>query len=93
VVRPPYPAVVRLCTIADERWPEIDTAYYPHAILREKPHRFLNLVYTWCIERVEHDKIEEWIEELHDLLPWQDATTEAAVNAESESFMAMMAKQ
>lgn len=93
MVRPPYPVVVRLCVYASERWDEIDTAYYPSQILREKPYRFAGLVYTWCIERVPHDKIEEWVQELNDLLPWQDATSEAAIQAESDSFMAMLAQQ
>ena len=92
MVRPPYPAVVRLCAIASERWPEIDAAYYQIDLLRLKPHRFLNLVYAWCVERVKHGEFEKWEQELYDLLPWQDSTSEAAVNAESESFMAMMAK-
>lgn len=79
--------------IAAERWSEVDAAYYPANILREKPHRFASLVYVWCLERVAHDKIEEWERDLEELLPWQDSTSEAAVNAESESFMAMMNRQ
>ena len=75
--------------ILSERWPEIDAAYYPANILRERPHRLLNLVYTWCLERLEHDKIEEWEQDLHELLPWQDATSEAAAQMESDSFRAM----
>jgi hypothetical protein len=50
------------------------------------------LVYSWAIERVEHDKLDEWLSDLGDLLPWQDSTSEAAVDMESESFMSMMAK-
>lgn len=88
----PYPAIVRLCTIAAERWAELDSAYYPNKILREKPYRYLNLVYSWCIERVDPDKLDDWLVELNDLLPWQDADSEAAVNLESESFLAMQAK-
>lgn len=53
---------------------------------------YLNLVYSWCIERVEHDKLDDWLNELNDLLPWQDSNSEAAVNLESESFLAMQAK-
>lgn len=92
VVRPPYPVVVRLCALAAERWPEIRTAYYQINLLRLRPHDYLNFVYTWCVERVEADKLDDWLADLHDLLPWQDATSEAAVNMESESFMSMMAK-
>lgn len=93
MVRPPYPVVVRLCTIAAERWPEIDAAYYQIRLIREKPHRFLNMVYAWCIERVEHDKLDEWLSDLNELLPWQDVDSEAAIEMESQSFLDMMAKQ
>lgn len=95
MVRPPYPVVVRLCTIAAERWDEIDAEYHalPVPLLRQPLHRFAGLIWAWCIVRVEHDKIEEWEQEMNDLLPWQDSTSEAAVNAESDSFMAMMNKQ
>lgn len=92
MVRHPYPVVVRLCAIAAERWREIAAAYYQTNLVRERPHQFLNLVYSWCIERIEHDKLDDWLNELHDLLPWQDSTSEAAVNLESESFLAMQAK-
>ena len=57
-----------------------------------RPHRYLNMVYAWCIERVESDKLADWINDLNDLLPWQDTQSEAAVNLESESFLAAMAK-
>ena len=56
------------------------------------PNRYANLVYAWCVERVEHDKLGEWEDQLIDLLPWQDASSEAAVNLESESFLAMQAR-
>lgn len=61
-------------------------------LLRQKPHRFVSLVYAWAIQRIEHDKIEEWEQWLEELLPWQDSTSEAAANAESDSFYAMMNK-
>lgn len=83
---------VRLCTLAAERWPELDAAYYQIALLRQRPHRFLNLVYSWCIERVPADDLDDWKAELTELLPWQDVNSEAAVNLESESFFAMQAK-
>lgn len=94
MVRPPYPVAVRLCGIAAERWAELDAVYHasPTPLLRMPPHRYLNMVYSWCIERIEADKLEDWLVELADLLPWQDADSEAAVNLESESFLAMQAK-
>jgi hypothetical protein len=92
VVRPPYPVAVRLCLIAAERWPEIEAAYYQIDLIRQRPHRFANLVYAWAVERVPHDNYEEWHNELVDLLPWQDTSSETAINLESESFLAMQAK-
>jgi len=56
------------------------------------PHRYLNMVYSWCVERVASDKLDDWLTELNDLLPWQDIDSEAAVNLESESFFAAQAK-
>jgi hypothetical protein len=50
------------------------------------------LVYSWAIERVEHDKLDDWLSELNDLLPWQDTNSEAAAMLESESFFNMQAK-
>jgi len=94
VVRPPYPVAVRLCVIASERFGEIDSAYHalPVPLLRLPPHRYLNMVYSWVIERVPHDKLEDFMRDLEDLLPWQDTSSEAAIDIESESFMAMAAK-
>jgi hypothetical protein len=92
VVRPPYPVAVRLCGIAADKWALIDAAYYQINLLREKPYRFLNMVYSWCIERVAPEKLDDWIAELHELLPWQDAQGEAGAEIESDSFMNMMSK-
>ena len=52
----------------------------------------LNWVYAWAIERVAADKLEEWIADLHEMLPWQDIESETAINLESESFFAAQAK-
>lgn len=92
MVRPPYAAAVRLCTIAADRWAELDAAYPNVNLVRLRPHRFANFVYAWCIERVDPDGLDDWKAELLDLLPWQDSQSEAAANLESDSFMAMMAK-
>jgi len=95
VVRPPYPVAVRLCIILSERWPEIEAAYHasPRPLLRLSPPSILNYVYTWCIERVPHDDLDQWLEDLVDLLPWQDSTSAAAEAVESASFFAMQARQ
>lgn len=92
MVRPPYPVVVRLCDLAAQRWSELDAAYYQISLIRQKPHRYLNLVYAWAIERVPPDDLEEWLTDLADLLPWQDSSSAAATDLESKSFMAMQAK-
>lgn len=52
----------------------------------------VGLVYAWAIERVAHDKLEDWKADLYDLLPWQDSQSEAATDIESESFFAMQGK-
>lgn len=85
---------VRLCLLAAERWDEIDAHYHasPTPLLRMSPHRYLNMVYSWAIERVPHDKLDDWKLELVDLLPWQDTQSEAAAELESDSFFAMQAK-
>jgi hypothetical protein len=92
VVRPPYPAAVRLCTVAAERWAELDAHYYQINLLRQRPHRYANLIYAWCIERVPSDKLDDWLADLVELLPWQDAQSQAAEELESASFMSMMGK-
>jgi hypothetical protein len=61
-------------------------------LLRLRPHEYANRVYAWCVERISADALEEWLTDLNDLLPWQDSTSAAAENLESESFMSMMAK-
>jgi hypothetical protein len=49
------------------------------------------MVYAWCIERVDPDKLDDWIMDLNDLLPWQDSSA-AAVDLESQSFLDMQSK-
>lgn len=52
--------IARLYALAEDHWPRID-AHYAHINLLKLPmHRFLNCVYTWCIERVPPDKVEMW---------------------------------
>lgn len=92
MVRPPYAAAVRLCAVASERWAELDAAYYQINLMRLKPHRLANLVYAWCIERVDPEKLDDWKSDLVDLLPWQDVQGETAAQLESDSFFAMQAK-
>lgn len=93
MVRKPYRRVVRLCWIASSRWPEIVAAYYQINLLKQTPSKFIALVYTWALERVPHDKVDEWLADLDDLLPWEDVNSDAAAEIESASFMAAMAAQ
>lgn len=88
MVRTPFPAVVRLCGIAAVLWPQLESAYYQTNLLKRRPHSLLNLVYSWYVERLPHDKYDEWHVELVDLLEWQNADSEAAAELESESFLA-----
>lgn len=92
MVRPPYPAVVRLCAFASSQWAQIEASYYQINLLRQRPHRFTNLVYAWAVERIPSDDLDDWLLELVELLPWQDSQSEAAINLESESFFDMMRK-
>lgn len=78
---------MRLCEIAGDRWPFLRTAYPNVNLLSLPGHDFLNFVYAFCIERLSSDKIEQWLLDLEELLPWQDTDSEAAIEAESASFM------
>lgn len=75
------------------QWPLIEASYYQIDLLRQKPNRFLNLVYAWLIERVPADKIEDSLAELREPLDWQDLDSTYVESLESDSFMAAMAQQ
>lgn len=92
MVRPPYPVAVRLCVIASDRWPELDAAYYQINLLKQKPHRFANLVLAWVLSWADPEKVDEWLDSIAEPLPWQDMDSEAAIEHESASFMDMMNK-
>lgn len=55
--------------------------------------RFVSLTYAWAVELIDPEKLEDWEMELVDLLPWQDSSSEAATQIESDSFMRAMANQ
>lgn len=93
MVRGPYPRVVRLCTLAADRFQELTAAYHQiDNLLDLPPWKFISLVYAWCVERVDPEKLDEWIADLDELLPWQDPDSESGINIESASFYAMQAK-
>lgn len=91
--RPPYQVALRLYAIAAERWPEVDAAYASVDLIRFPPHRFLNCVYAWCLDRIAPDKLEEWIHMLYQPLPGAKPAqvTEAQAEVEGQSFMNFMA--
>jgi hypothetical protein len=92
---PPYPAALRLYAIAEERWPEIDAAYYQVNLIEFPCYRFLNCVYTWCLARLDPEKREEWDAMLMAPLdPSKKAKpTDAQIEAEGADFMALMGQQ
>lgn len=49
MVRPPYPAALRLLAIAQDRWAELDAANLQVDLLRLPFDRFLNAVYAHVI--------------------------------------------
>lgn len=93
MVRTPYRVAVRLYGILIAYWSELTAAYYQIDLLQQRPHRTLTLVYAWCMERTDPEKREEFLQDLNDLLPWEESDSEAAAEIESASFMAMMAQQ
>jgi hypothetical protein len=56
------------------------------------PRKFLNCVYTWCVERIPNDKREEWENMLEAPLPGREkaAPSEAQMEREGSDFMAAM---
>jgi hypothetical protein len=54
-------------------------------------------VWAWCIDRIDPEKLEDWIIQMNEPLPSQmrngkPQPTEAQLQAEGESFMALMAQ-
>jgi hypothetical protein len=93
VVRPPYTVAVRLCIFGAERWALIDGAHPGIDLLSLPPDRYLNVVYTWLVERTPTDKMTEMEEQLRLPLPGQeDRVTAFQEEDEGASFMNTMAK-
>lgn len=93
VDRPPYRAALRLYAIGVERWAEIEARYYQEDILGFRIDKYLNLVFAWCIPKVDPEKVEEWTVALDNPFPWEspdDYVSEAAAEAEGAMFMAAM---
>lgn len=95
--RTPYPAVLRLYAIAEERWAEVEAHYIQIDLLGIGPRRFLNCVYAWCVQRLDPERREEW--EMNLTAPLQqvggtqpvERVTEKVAEVEGAAFMAAMA--
>lgn len=72
------------------KWDLIEAHYHASAtpLLRLPPAAFAGRIHAWAYERVPGDRLEEWEQEMSDLLPWQDSTSSSAEELESESFFA-----
>lgn len=62
-------------------------------MIHQPPYRFMNLIYGWCVERIDPEKREEWDAMLTDPLPGRETTQPAPFQVEDEgaSFMATLA--
>jgi hypothetical protein len=95
-VEAPYQVAVRLYAIAAGRWAELDAEYASIDMIRLPPHRFLNLVFAWCVRRFhKQEDLEQWMFQLEQPLPGDEKKkpSQTDLQAESDSFMSLMAKQ
>jgi hypothetical protein len=54
-------------------------------------HRFLNCVYTWCLARIQPEKVEQWLYQLEQPIPGrEDKASDAQLESEGDAFMDMM---
>ena len=93
MVGPPYRTAFRLYAIGVERWAEVEATYYQEDVLGFRIDKYLNLVYAWCVPRIDPEKLEEWIVALDNPLPWESPSahvSEAAAESEGAMFMAAM---
>ena len=91
VVRPPYRVVLRLYAIAASRWAEVEARYYQVDLLDLSVRKFLNLVFAWCVEGRDPEKIEEWLYLLEQPLPGEEKkVSDSDLEADAKSFMDLM---
>lgn len=90
---PPYPAALRLYSIAAEHWAVIDASYPAVDLIRFRPHRFLNFIYAWCLTRIPPEEVEEWIRVLNEPLPGKPRKkpTQTEIEDEGAGFMTALA--
>jgi hypothetical protein len=89
VVRPPYPEVLRLYSIAEDHWPSLCARYYLIDLIMLPPHRFLTLVLGWLKEVVAPDRWDQFVYELSAPIPGMKAT-ENVIEMEGDTFMSAM---
>ena len=59
--------------------------------MRLPPHRFLNIIYTWSISRIDPERREEWEAMLNDPLPGEEAKpSDTDLEMDGDSFMSAM---
>lgn len=80
MVRPPYQTAARLSGTAAVNWVQIDGTYSGQGvnILHLPFHRFLNVVFAWCAERIPEEDRERWLVELETPLPSQSIRSDEA---------------
>lgn len=94
MVRTPYQVVLRIFGIAEARWAEIDAEYATVDLIRFPLHRFLNCVFTWALNRVPPDKVEQFMFELEKPIPGRErVVSQDQIEEEGQLFMALMAQQ
>jgi len=92
VDRTPYPAALRLYAIAEQRWAEVEASYATVDLFHVGPRKFLNLIFAWCVQRIDPDKREEWEVDLESPLPGREKAkpSERTIEREGADFMAAM---
>lgn len=70
MVGKPYARAVRLYAIAVDNWDVLNGSFPDLNIALLPSHKFLSVVFKWCLDRIEHDKLEGWIVALNEPLPW-----------------------
>jgi hypothetical protein len=96
VVWPPYQLVARLYAAAIHNWPAVEGSHPNVDLLRLPMHKFLSVIWIWCLERVKPEDQEEWRMMMEAPFPGEAGQARPAPFSEEEeadSFMALMAAQ
>ena len=92
MVGKPYARAVRLYAIAVDNWAALDGSFPAVEIATLPSYKFLNVVFRWCLDRIEPDKLEGWIAMLNEPLPWavDRGPSPEQLEREGADFMAFM---